>query len=115
MLLFYIGLLAGENKWFDPEKPKICERLGMNVWLFRIVVSGEYILFGLGMTYQDDIQAAIGLRVYWFIMYIIGGLMTIDISLVMLELFQSHFDYTNALLTWLARSAYGAYLLENLL
>lgn len=115
LLLFYIGLLAGENKWFDPEKPKICERLGMNVWLFRIVVFGEYILFGLGMTYQDDIQATIGLRVYWFIMYIIGGLMTIDISLVMLELFQSHFDYTNALLTWLARSAYGAYLLENLL
>ena len=87
----------------------------MNVWLFRIVVFGEYILFGLGMTYQDDIQAAIGLRVYWFIMYIIGGLMTIDISLAMLELFQSHFNYTNALLTWLARSAYGAYLLENLL
>lgn len=87
----------------------------MNVWLFRIIVFGEYILFGLGMTYQDDIQAAIGLRVYWLLMYIIGGLMTIDISLVMLELFQSHFDYTNALLTWLARSAYGAFLLENLL
>jgi hypothetical protein len=114
LLLFYIGLLAGENKWFDPEKPKICERLGMNVWLFRIIVFGEYILFGLGMTYQNDIQAAIGPRVYWFLMYIIGGLMTIDISLVMLELFQSHFDYTNTLLTWLARSAYGAYLLENL-
>lgn len=87
----------------------------MNVWLFRIIVFGEYILFGLGMTYQDNIQAAIGLRVYWFLMYIIGGLMTIDISLVMLEVFQSHFDYTNVLLTWLARSAYGAFLLENLL
>ena len=87
----------------------------MNVWLFRIVVFGEYVLFGLGMTYQDNIQAAIGPRVYWVLMYIIGGLMTIDISLVMLELFQSHFDYTNTLLTFLARSAYGAYLLENLL
>ncbi len=115
LLLFYVGLLAGENKWFDPEKPTVCDRLGMNVWLFRIIVFGEYILFGLGMTFQDNIQAAIGPRVYWFLMYIIGGLMTLDISLVILELFQSHFDYTNPLLTWLARGAYGAYLLENLL
>ena len=114
LLLFYVGLLAGENKWFDPEKPKVRERLGMNVWLFRMIVFAEYILFGLGMTFQEGIQAVIGLRVYWFIMYIIAGMMTLDISLAMLEVFQSHFDYTNTILTWLARGAYGAFLLENL-
>lgn len=114
LLLFYIGLLAGENTWFAPEKPAIRQSLGMNVWLFRIIVFVEYILFGLGMSFQEGIQSVIGLRVYWVIMYIIAGLMTLDISLAMLELFQSHFDYTNTILTWLAKGAYGAFLLENL-
>lgn len=118
LLFFYIGLLAGENRWFEHEK-SIREQLGMNVWLHRAIVLTLYVFVsvltdGLGLILGLPMSPAAS-YVVGFVRYGARGMYVIEFSIAMLEFFQTNFNYTTAMLKWCLRWSFGAYLLQNIM
>jgi peptidoglycan/LPS O-acetylase OafA/YrhL len=112
---FYVGLLAGQNQWFYPTKhPTIRRQLGMNVWLFRLWVVGLYLVI---VTAQYGVYSIGQWPVYsqFFLRGAVAGLWLVEVSVCVLEIFQTNFDCTNAVWSFGSRWSYGAYLLQNVM
>ena len=117
-LFFYVGLLAGENKWFEQEDTPLKSCLGMNVWVFRGLVVLEYAAL-IGITIRWDIfmdtKPPPENKWIWVLWHAVAGLFCVDFSVAILEFFQNYLDFQNGFTKWLASSAYGAYLVQNIL
>lgn len=90
-----------------PQELPIKKQLGMNVWIFRAIVVVEYLILAL-VPFQEIPGKYAGP----IVMSILYGIFCIDMSVFVLELFQSYLDFHNGLTRFLANGAYGAYLVH---
>ncbi len=115
LLFYYVGLLAGENRWLDPASDDdgpspLGERLGTNVWLFRASV---LLLYGTTVAFSFDVLQPLPYVARFFIEAVVHGLWVVEFLVFLLEFFQRHVDFRTPPSKRMARWNYGAYLLQN--
>jgi hypothetical protein len=106
--MFSTGILANRNNWLD--KP-IREQLDIPVWLLRIMVVLEGVIIVILLPQFDDLSS---IFLEAFLICVIG-MFCLDISLCLLELFQSYWNYQSKFTNNMSKSAYTVYLIHPLI
>ena len=107
--MFYVGILARRNNWFESGK-KLRESLDIPVWLHRAWVLIEAISLILLLPRVDTTPAGIGYAVACFG---VAGLFCVDMSILVLDVFQIHADSPlHGVSRFLSDAAYGVYVIH---
>lgn len=109
---FYLGLRAYDQKWFE-NGHLLSDKLDTSPKVLVAMVAAEcfgLVAIFLETDYYADIQSG------WVGILLIAlfGMFCLDMSLLVLMVFQTFGNYETALTVFLAKSAYGVYLLHPL-
>ena len=111
MFMFYLGFVAKKNGWLEKD---LTEQLDISLPLHLCFVLVEYAaLFALdGRMYSPAYPSF--LSNFWVISatLVIGSMLTLDMSLAVLMVFQKWFNRENNFTKKLARSAYAVYIIH---
>jgi len=103
--MFYLGLKANTNRWF--ERPLV-EQLDIHPLVLALMVVFEYVA-------MMALSSEINIEVWWPLLLIIAGMFCLDMSLLVLLVFQQWFNFETRLTRFFARGAYGVYLTHPLI
>lgn len=109
---FYLGLRAYDQKWFE-NGHLLSDKLDTSPKVLVAMVAAEcfgLVAIFLETDYYADIQSG------WVGILLIAlfGMFCLDMSLLVLMVFQTFGNYETPLTVFLAKSAYGVYLLHPL-
>jgi len=102
--MFHLGLQAKKLRWFD--KP-LAEQLDIHPLVLALMVVLEF----LSML---SISLTMNLEVWGALLLVIAGMFCLDMSLLVLLVFQKWCNSETSLTRYLARGAYGVYLTHPL-
>lgn len=99
LLLFAVGVVAKRNRWLS--RP-IEEQMDTPVWYLRVGVLLEaVILLAIASTFSNGI-----------LFFLVAGVLCLDMSVAVLQLFQRHINFQTPTSRFLADSAYTVYLVH---
>lgn len=104
LLFFVAGTFAKKHGWLEKS---LKEQIGLPIIFFRCMVVVEAAL----MIYFFD-QGQGNELYYTPVVILIAGVYCIDMSLVVLEFFQSHLDFQNRYTKILSEAAYTVYIIH---
>ncbi len=103
LLFFAAGTVARKHRWLEKN---LTEQIGMSPFLLRIMVLLEAVL----MCYffrkcEED-------TVYFIPGFLVAGVYCVDMSLALLEFFQTNLDFQNRFTQCLSDAAYTVYIIH---
>ena len=110
LLFFCAGIVAQRSRWLI--RP-IREQLGIRIsllWVF-IVLEATAIMAMVVFRPTESTDPGISALAYLGY-YIVAGLLCVDLSIGILDLFQTYADYTNSVLKFLSDAAYTVYIIH---
>lgn len=104
LLFFYLGTCSKRYGWLEKS---LREQLDIPVWLLRLsVVSEAGTMCAISFPLEGENNA-------WALLYIpVAGLFCVDMSLMLLELFQSYADFSTPITRLFSDAAYTVYLIH---
>lgn len=114
LFLFAAGIQAQKYGWLEPTRTKsIREHLDISPIRLRILVVVEAVVMCLCILVAlQHPQLSTPFIVFGGIGVCVSGIYCLDISLSLLEFFQTNMDYTNRILSGMTKAAYTAYLIH---
>jgi glucan biosynthesis protein C len=103
LFMFAMGVRAQQNGWLEQS---LRDQLDISVGVLRLLVVVEGAAMCWFLLHRDDS------RWFGFVGVIISGLYCVDMSLAMLEAFQTYLDVQTRLSKGLAEAAYTVYLIH---
>jgi hypothetical protein len=106
LFLFYMGLLAKQNGWLE-NGLSLTEQLDISpVFLAMLAVAeGAAMVFLVQLRGWDNIGFAV-------LLFSIAGVFCLDMSLLILIVFQSWMNFETRMSRFLSRAAYGVYVIH---
>ena len=109
MFMFYLGFVAKKNGWLEKD---LTEQLDISLPLHLCFVLVEYAaLFALDARMYLPAYPSF-LSNFWVVSLVISSMLTLDMSLAVLMVFQKWFNRENNFTKKLARSAYAVYIIH---
>ena len=107
LLFFVAGTMARKHGWLEK---KLTDQVGMPILLLRMMVVAEAILmcFLVGKMIEGDIIHFVPA----ILIMLVAGVYCVDMSLVLLEFFQTHLDFQNRFTKFLSDAAYTVYIVH---
>eukprot|EP00553_Chaetoceros_curvisetus_P015952 CAMPEP_0204642828 /NCGR_PEP_ID=MMETSP0718-20130828/177_1 /ASSEMBLY_ACC=CAM_ASM_000674 /TAXON_ID=230516 /ORGANISM="Chaetoceros curvisetus" /LENGTH=515 /DNA_ID=CAMNT_0051663711 /DNA_START=35 /DNA_END=1582 /DNA_ORIENTATION=+ len=103
LLFFVAGTVARKHGWLEK---KLTEQIGMPPFLLRIIVILEAALMCYFFSKGSEDN------VYYIPAFLVAGVYCIDMSLVLLEFFQSYLDFQNRFTKYMSNAAYTVYIIH---
>ena len=102
--MFHRGLEAHRQRWFDNTKPLV-EQLDIHPSVLALVVVAEYMAMA-----TISFGVLLPIETWWPLLVVIAGMFCLDMSLLVLVVFQRWCNVETRVTRFFARGAYAVYL-----
>jgi len=104
--MFYLGPRASHNRWFEHPTMPLVDVLGVRLWLLSLEVFVEGAIIDI-LFFSDR-------ELWWVPGFVVAGMYCLDMSLLVLVIFEKWMNFETKFTRFLYQGAYGVYLLHSI-